>query len=60
MSSGDRAGGASSAIRTALQWLSAQRRERPEASRMKLIEEAAVRFDLTPIEADFLATSWKE
>ena len=48
------------AIRTALKWLAEKRLENPAAPRMKLIEEAAVRFDLTPIDVDFLANSWKE
>lgn len=47
-------------IRTALKWLSEQRLERPTAPRMQLIEEAALRFDLTPLEVDFLAGAWKE
>jgi hypothetical protein len=47
-------------IRGALKWLSERRQEDPAAPRMKLIEEAALRFDLTPIEADFLARNWKE
>jgi len=53
-------GVAQAAIRSALKWLSEKRLENPSAPRMKLIEEAAVRFDLTPLDVDFLATSWKE
>jgi hypothetical protein len=47
-------------LRRALRWLSERRQEEPKAPRMKLIEEAALRFDLTPAEADFLAMEWKE
>ena len=47
-------------IRSALKWLAEQRLAHPTAPRMKLIEEAALRYDLTPLEVDFLATSWKE
>jgi hypothetical protein len=47
-------------IRQALKWLSDQRMATPGAPRMKLIEEAALRFDLTPLETEFLANSWKE
>jgi hypothetical protein len=47
-------------IRRALKWLSEKRREEPAAPRMKLIEEAAIRFDLSPLEVDFLAGAWKE
>jgi hypothetical protein len=51
---------AGEAIRDALRWLSERRREAPAAPRAKLIEEAALRFDLTPLDADFLASAWKE
>ncbi len=47
-------------IRGALKWLSEKRREEPAAERMKLIDQAALRFDLTPLEVDFLANNWKE
>ena len=47
-------------LRRALRWLSERRREEPKAPRLKLVEEAALRFDLTPAEADFLAMEWKE
>jgi len=47
-------------LRRALRWLSERRQEEPTASRLKLIEEAALRFDLTPAEADFLVMEWKE
>ncbi len=50
---------AGDAIRAALKWLSERRREDPQAPRLKLIEEAALRFDLTPLDADFLASQWK-
>lgn len=48
------------AIRSALAWLSERRRGEPTTPRMKLIEEAALRFDLTPLDVDFLAAAWKE
>ena len=47
-------------IRNALRWLSERRRAAPEVSRMKLIEEASLRFDLTPLDVDFLTAAWKE
>ncbi len=46
-------------VRQALRWLSDRRLADPAAPRMKLIEEAALRFDLTPAETDFLAMEWK-
>ncbi len=51
---------ASDSIRSALKWLSERRLEDPSSPRMKLIEEAALRFDLTPLETDFLSSNWKE
>ena len=50
----------SDSIRSALKWLSQKRQDEPGTPRMKLIEEAALRFDLTPLEADFLSANWKE
>jgi hypothetical protein len=50
----------SDSIRSALRWLSEQRLADPSAPRGKLIEEAALRFDLTPLETDFLIANWKE
>ncbi len=47
-------------IRSALKWLSGKRQDEPGIPRMKLIEEAALRFDLTPLEVDFLSANWKE
>jgi hypothetical protein len=47
-------------IRSALKWLSERRQEDPSAARGKLIDEAALRFDLSPMEVDFLLNNWKE
>lgn len=47
-------------LRLAMKWLSEQRHYEPHAPRMRLIEEAALRFDLTPLDVDFLAAAWKE
>jgi hypothetical protein len=41
-------------IKQALKWIAEQLHERPGADRMKLLDEAGRRFDLTPVEADFL------
>ena len=46
-------------IQKALRWLSERRQEDPQAKRNKLIEEAGVRFDLTPAEVQFLYEQWK-
>ena len=48
------------AIRNALRWLSERRLEDATAPRMKLIDDAARRFDLTPLEVEFLVSSWRE
>jgi hypothetical protein len=42
------------ALEHAIRWLSAERRERPDAKPGVLAEEAARRFDLSPRDADFL------
>ncbi len=48
------------AIRNALKWLAERRLEDPSAPRMKLIDEAGRRFDLTPVEVEFLVSNWRE
>lgn len=45
-------------LRRALRWLDERVREDPGADRMKLVGEAAVRFDLSPVEEEFLLTNW--
>jgi hypothetical protein len=46
------------ALRRALRWLDERIREEPGASRAKLVGEAAARFDLTPLDEDFLLRNW--
>ena len=48
------------ALRRALLWLAEQRQADPKATRAKLISEAAERFDLSPLEEEFLIGQWKE
>ena len=50
----------SDGLKNALRWLSEQRKSEPAAPRMKLIDEAALRFDLAPNDVEFLAMNWKE
>ena len=45
-------------IRRALRWLDERAKESPAAPRARLVDEAAVRFDLTPLEAEFLLGNW--
>ena len=42
------------AVRQAVKWIDEQQRERPQANRTALVDEASRRFDLSPLEADFL------
>jgi hypothetical protein len=41
-------------IKQAMAWIDDKLRERPDADRVKLVDEASRRFDLTPLDADFL------
>jgi hypothetical protein len=41
-------------IKQAVKWLDEQLRANPSADRLKLVDEASRRFDLTPLDADFL------
>ena len=41
-------------LRNAIRWISARRLESPQAPAAKLIEEAALRFDLSPRDVEFL------
>ena len=42
------------AIKQAIKWLDEKLRDDPAAPRVKLVDEASRRFDLTPLDADFL------
>jgi hypothetical protein len=46
------------ALRRALRWLDERAREDVKVDRAKLLSEAATRFDLSPLEEDFLAARW--
>ena len=41
-------------ITQAIKWIDEQVRDNPVADRVKLLDEASRRFDLTPLDADFL------
>lgn len=41
-------------IKQAVQWIEDQLRADPAADRVKLLDEASRRFDLTPLDEDFL------
>ena len=41
-------------IKQAVTWIDDQLRDKPGADRMALLDEAARRFDLSPLDAEFL------
>jgi hypothetical protein len=41
-------------IKQAVKWIDEKLAEQPDRDRTKLLDEAGRRFDLTPVEADFL------
>jgi hypothetical protein len=41
-------------IKQAMTWIDDKLREKPDTDRVKLVDEASRRFDLTPLDADFL------
>jgi hypothetical protein len=41
-------------IKAAVRWIEEQLQDRPDADRVTLVDEASRRFDLTPLDADFL------
>lgn len=47
------------ALKKAMRWLSERRQDDPGAPRPQLIDEAGAKFDLTPLEVQFLYDNWK-
>ena len=47
------------ALRQALRWLDQRVRDEPGLDRGRALAEAARRFDLSPLDEDFLLRSWK-
>ena len=41
-------------IKQAAKWIDEQLQDHPGADRVKLVDEASRRFDLSPLDADFL------
>ena len=41
-------------LRKAVKWISEERKYNPEAKPSKLIEEACLKFDLSPMDAEYL------
>jgi hypothetical protein len=46
-------------MRRALRWLDERARDDPRSDRVKLVSEAAARFDLSPLEEEFLLANWR-
>ena len=47
-------------LRRAVKWIDASLEEDPDKTRGKLVQEAAVRFDLSPLQTDFLMRFLRE
>ena len=47
-------------LRKAVKWISEARQDEPGKKLSKLIEEACMRFDLTPIDAEWLQKTFSE
>lgn len=41
-------------VKAAIKWIDEQVRDNPGVDRVKLLDQAARRFDLSPLEVDFL------
>jgi hypothetical protein len=41
-------------VRRAVRWISDQRRDEPGQNSLKLVDEASFRFDLSPLEGEWL------
>ena len=47
-------------IRKAVKWISEERKFNPNAKSSKLIEEACLKFDLSPMDAEYLSSLLKQ
>ncbi|MDJ0819138.1 MAG: hypothetical protein QNJ58_23205 [Desulfobacterales bacterium] len=47
-------------LRRAVKWISEERKYGPDRKPVKLIEEACLKFNLTPVDAEYLARFVKE
>ncbi len=46
-------------LKKAVRWLAERRQEDPKAPRAKLIEEAGAKYDLTPLQLQYLYDHWR-
>jgi len=47
-------------LRKAVKWISEERQSSPQRKLAKLVEEASVKFDLSPVDGEFLFKFFKE
>ena len=47
-------------IRKAIKWISEERKYNPDAQDSKLIEDACLKFDLSPMDAEYLRNFMKK
>jgi hypothetical protein len=47
-------------LRKAVKWISEERKYNPEAKLPKLVEEACLKFDLSPMDAEYLLNFFKK
>ena len=47
-------------LRKAVKWISEMRQDDPQAKLAKLIEQACLKFDLSPMDADYLQKFFKQ
>lgn len=47
-------------LRKAVKWISEVRQDEPDKKLSKLIEEASVKYNLSPVDAEFLLKTLKE
>ena len=47
-------------LRKAVKWISEERKYNPDAKLPKLIEEACLKFDLSPTDAEYLLNFFKK
>ena len=47
-------------LRKAVKWISEERKFNPEAQTAKLIEQACLKFDLSPMDAEYLSNFLKK
>jgi hypothetical protein len=47
-------------IRRAIKWISEERKFNPDAKDSKLIEDACLKFDLSPMDAEYLRNFMKK